>query len=186
MPEPEPAPKPHFVVREPRSGEFTGPHNLNVQRDPAGVLRVSASATHLLGMASTAKLRAGNPIEIVWRVQLTGLHDTKPRAFGVFACRVQYDLFNEVFRIDFAPPAVGLTVVNIKAVLQRCLAIDKYALTVISALTPGTPHRVVAVAEIDAQQPTFTTVTAPAFASGPITTTAPAAARGELTGVFVP
>lgn len=90
------------------------------------VPRVHFSAVDLADRAVRRKLESGLPQTLAMRVYAYG---SQGQALGVTArsCRVTYDLWEEVYRIEVADAAGDRsdTVSDLDAVLERCLVADR-------------------------------------------------------------
>jgi hypothetical protein len=176
---------PHFAPRSHHAG-YSGPPHLDVHRDTAGQLRVSAVAPRLLGPASKKKLMAGLVVEITWRVHILKPRETQPRAFGSFGCRVAFDLSNSIFYIVMID-GTKRVVVNVEAVEQLCLSLNELPLKVNGYLTPAAQYRVLAVAEVDPKTPSFAMLKSPgAAATASVGVPSGAVAHHLVEGTFVP
>lgn len=98
------------------------------------------------------KLLSGLPTTIVSRAYVYRSETSKkPISLSIKTCRVVYDLWDEVFRIELRQGGRKRTTaaVNVDGVLRRCAQTKRLALTPLASLAPDAPHFVAMLVEVN-------------------------------------
>lgn len=92
-----------------------------------GVPRVSVSVRDLVDRAVRRKLESGLPQTLTFRVLTYHDQSSEPVALFDRTCRVTYDLWEEIFRVEIAEAGRRrtLTLDGVASVLNRCLVADQ-------------------------------------------------------------
>lgn len=92
-----------------------------------GAPYVAFSAADLADRSVREKLESGLPQTLLMRVYAYR-HDGHPIALGARSCRVVYDLWEEVYRVQVEEAGVDRveSFDSIRAVLNRCLVADRF------------------------------------------------------------
>jgi hypothetical protein len=94
------------------------------------VPKLSYSARDFLDAAVRSKLQSGLPQTLVTRLYAYSEHAREPLAVGALSCRVAYDLWEGVYRVERQTERSDRTVnvKTIEAVAQQCLEAQEFAL----------------------------------------------------------
>jgi len=116
------------------------------------LLRVSYSYRDAIDPESTRKLQSGLPTVIVMRGYLFPVDKPDaPIALTVQSCRIAFDVWNEVYRLQISQPGgeTSSVAVNIEGVLRRCAEARTLPLVDKSVLKPGGSYFLSAIVEVN-------------------------------------
>jgi hypothetical protein len=118
-----------------------------------GLLRASVAYREVLDGPLQGKVLSGLPTTVVLRAYVFEEGGSSPVALAVKTCKVTYDLWNEVFKVEIsqtgAPARVDPAVVNLNGVLGRCAEARDLALAHASQLRAGGRYVVNALVEVN-------------------------------------
>jgi hypothetical protein len=116
------------------------------------LLRVSYSYRDVIDGEASRKLQSGLPTVIVMRGYLFPVDrpDT-PVALTVQSCRIAFDVWNEVYRLQISQPGgeTSSVAVNIEGVLRRCAEARALPLVDKSVLAVGGSYFLSAIVEVN-------------------------------------
>lgn len=115
------------------------------------VVQLSVSFRDVVDGEISKKLLSGLPTVITLRGYLFRESGGDPVALAARSCRVVYDLWDEVFRIQLAQPGgqSSTVAVNVEGVLRNCAEVRKLPLVERSLLRDGTRYFVAALVEVN-------------------------------------
>lgn len=116
------------------------------------LLRASFSFRDLFSDAALrAKLGNGPSMVIALRAYVWEKDATSPLALAVRTCKVNFDLWDEVYRIRMQGPEGerDLAVLNVEGVLRQCAEARDLIIADRSVLKPGKPHFLAAIVEVN-------------------------------------
>jgi hypothetical protein len=124
--------------------------------DDRFVLRMTVSYRDVVDNDTAAKLAGGLPTTIVLRAYVFRSTGRTPLAATYKACRVTFDLWDEVYRIDLSQsgePDTAVASPTLDGVLRRCAEADRLAVVARSALPPSSTYYVACVVEVNPVSP---------------------------------
>jgi hypothetical protein len=124
--------------------------------DEKQTLRVSVGYRDVIDAATVAKLMGGLPTTIVMRAYVFRESGGAPLAAAFKTCRVIFDLWDEVYRIEIAQTGTNDVVTaspSLEGVLRRCAEADKLAVIGRSALPAGTNFYMAGIVEVNPVSP---------------------------------
>ncbi len=116
------------------------------------VVRVSVGYRDALDAPLTKKLENGLPTVITMRGYLFRDGADAPVALAARSCRIVYDLWDEVFRIQLVQQPGGassVVAVNVEGVMRNCCEAKKLPLVDRALLAEGTRYFVAAIVEVN-------------------------------------
>jgi hypothetical protein len=115
------------------------------------VVQLSVSFRDVVDGEISKKLLSGLPTVITVRGYLFRESGGDPLALAARSCRIVYDLWDEVFRIQLIQPGVqsSTVAVNVEGVLRNCAEVRKLPLVERSLLRDGTHYFVAALVEVN-------------------------------------
>ena len=158
--------------------------------DEKQTLRVTIGYRDVVDAATVAKLMGGLPTTIVMRAYVFRETGGAPLAAAFKTCRVIFDLWDEVYRIEIAQTGVGDVVTaspTLEGVLRRCAEADRLAVIGRSVLPVNASYYLAGIVEVNPVSPEMLErikrwVSRPSGAS----TSAPGDALfGSFVGLFV-
>jgi hypothetical protein len=158
--------------------------------DEKQTLRVTVAYRDVIDAATVAKLMGGLPTTIVMRAYVFRESGGAPLAAAFKTCRVIFDLWDEVYRIEIAQTGSNDVVTaspSLEGVLRRCAEADKLAVIGRTMLPAGTNYYMAGVVEVNPVSPDMLErikrwVSRP---SGPSTNAPGDALFGSFVGLFV-
>ena len=120
------------------------------------LLRASFSYRDVVDAQIAPKLSSGLPVVIAMRAYVFKEGDASPLALAVRACRVTYDLWDEVYRIRVTEPGRperDTAAVNVEGVLRMCTEARDLPVVDRSLLTAGAPHFLAAIVDVNPISP---------------------------------
>jgi hypothetical protein len=121
--------------------------------DPQGVeLLVSSFAYRdLVDSAVLQKLSSGIPVTIAMRAYVFEQGKTDPVALSARTCKVKYDLWNEVYRVELTEPGGvrNLAKINVEGVLRDCFEARDLPIVNRALLTRGKSYFLGAIVEVN-------------------------------------
>jgi hypothetical protein len=158
--------------------------------DDKQMLRVSVAYRDVVDGAAAAKLMGGLPTTIVMRAYV--FHESGGAALAATfkACRVIFDLWDEVYRIEIAQTGTSDVVTaspTLEGVLRRCAEADRLGVVTRALLPPSASYYLGGIVEINPVSPEMLErikrwVSRP---SGTSTTAPGDALFGSFVGLFV-
>lgn len=124
--------------------------------DERQMLRVSLAYRDVVDPATSAKLLGGLPTTIVMRAYIFRESGGEAVAATYKACKVVFDLWDEVYRIEISQTGVAdsFTVSpSLEGVLRRCAEADKLAVVHRSLLAPTDRFYVAGIVEVNPVSP---------------------------------
>ena len=124
--------------------------------DEKQTLRVSVGYRDVVDAATVAKLMGGLPTTIVMRAYVFRETGGAPLAAAFKTCRVIFDLWDEVYRIEIAQTGVGDVVTaspTLEGVLRRCAETDRLAVIGRSVLPASASYYLAGVVEVNPVSP---------------------------------
>jgi hypothetical protein len=124
--------------------------------DEKQTLRVSVGYRDVVDAATVAKLMGGLPTTIVMRAYVFRETGGAPLAAAFKTCRVIFDLWDEVYRIEIAQSGVGDVVTaspTLEGVLRRCAEADRLAVIGRSVLPANAGYYLAGVVEVNPVSP---------------------------------
>ncbi len=122
-----------------------------------GQLRMSVAYREVLDGPLQNKVLNGLPTTVVLRAYVFEEGGSSPVALAIKTCKVTYDVWNEVFKVEVSqtgsPPRVDPAVVNLNGVLGRCAEAREMVLAQPSQLRPGGRYLVNALVEVNPVSP---------------------------------
>ena len=102
-----------------------------------------------------SKLKSGLPTVIALRGYLFREGEKAPVALTAKSCRVVYDLWEEVFRLQIVQPGktTEATALSVEGVLRQCGEAQRLHLAERTQMREGTRHFVAAIVEINPMSP---------------------------------
>jgi hypothetical protein len=120
--------------------------------DEKQTLRVSVAYRDVIDAATVAKLMGGLPTTIVMRAYVFRESGGAPLAAAFKTCRVIFDLWDEVYRIEIAQTGTNDVVTaspTLEGVLRRCAEADKLAVIGRSSLPADTNYYMAGIVEVN-------------------------------------
>ena len=116
-----------------------------------GTVKLSVGFRDVVDAEITKKLQSGLPTVITMRGYLFRDGGGDPIALGAKSCRVVYDLWDEVFKIQLtqAGATSSAVAINVEGVLRNCAEARRLPLVERSALTDGASYFVAALVEVN-------------------------------------
>jgi hypothetical protein len=116
-----------------------------------GTVRLSVSWRDVVDAEITKKLISGLPTVITMRGYVFREGGGDPVALTAKSCRIVYDLWDEIFRIQLTQPGGQTTAVavNVEGVLRNCAEARKMALVERPLLKDGSRYFVAALVEVN-------------------------------------
>ena len=116
-----------------------------------GTVKLSVAFRDALDAPLRQKLLNGLPTVVTMRGYLFREGGADPVALAARSCRIVYDLWDEVFRIQLAQPggATSVVAVNVEGVLRNCCEAKKVPLVERAALVEGARYFVAALIEVN-------------------------------------
>jgi hypothetical protein len=120
------------------------------------MLRMTVSYRDVVDNDTASKLAGGLPTTIVLRAYVFRNSGRTPLAATYKSCRVTFDLWDEVYRIELAQsgePDTNVASPTLDGVLRRCAETDRLAMVARSALPPSATYYVACVVEVNPVSP---------------------------------
>ncbi|HMI86642.1 MAG TPA: hypothetical protein VK550_21260 [Polyangiaceae bacterium] len=124
--------------------------------DEKQTLRVSIGYRDVVDAATVAKLMGGLPTTIVMRAYVFREAGGAPLAAAFKTCRVIFDLWDEVYRIEISQTGGADAVTaspTLEGVLRRCAEADRLAIIGRNVLPAGTSYYMAGVVEVNPVSP---------------------------------
>jgi hypothetical protein len=124
--------------------------------DEKQTLRLSVGYRDVVDAATVAKLMGGLPTTIVMRAYVFRENGGAPLAAAFKTCRVIFDLWDEVYRIEIAQTGVGDMVTaspTLEGVLRRCAEADRLAVIGRSVLPANASYYLAGAVEVNPVSP---------------------------------
>jgi hypothetical protein len=124
--------------------------------DEKQTLRVSVGYRDVVDAATVAKLMGGLPTTIVMRAYVFREAGGAPLAAAFKTCRVIFDLWDEVYRIEIAQTGLGDVITaspTLEGVLRRCAEADRLAVIGRSVLPANTQYYLAGMVEVNPVSP---------------------------------
>jgi hypothetical protein len=122
-----------------------------------GQLRMSVTYREVLDGPLQGKVLSGLPTTVVLRAYVFEEGGSSPIALSIKTCRVTYDVWNEVFKVELSQtgsaPRVDPAVVNLNGVLGRCAEARDLVLAQPSQLRIGGRYLINALVEVNPVSP---------------------------------
>jgi hypothetical protein len=120
-----------------------------------GVIKLSESYRDALDAQLTQKLQSGLPTVVTMRGYLFRESGGDPVALAAKSCRIVYDLWDEVFRIQLVQPgsAQQVVAVNVEGVLRNCCEARALPIAARALLVRNTPYFVATLVEVNPVSP---------------------------------
>lgn len=115
------------------------------------ILRVTVAYRDIVDDEIEGKLKSGIPTVIVLRAYLFEEGATNPLALTAKSCRVVFDPWDEVFRVQLTQPGGDANVVSptLEGVLRRCAEAQKLAVIDRTKLKPGGRYVLSGIVEVN-------------------------------------
>lgn len=119
------------------------------------LLRASFSFRDVVDRGIAEKLASGLPTVIAMRAYVLREGEANPVALAVRACRVVYDLWDEVYRLKISGPGGerDTAALNLEGVLRQCAEARDLAVADRSLLASGKPHFLGVIVEVNPVSP---------------------------------
>lgn len=116
-----------------------------------GVVKVSVGFRDVIDAEITKKLQSGLPTVVTMRGYVFKESGGDPIALTAKSCRIVYDLWDEVFRIQIAQPGgpPSAVAVNVEGVLRNCCETRKLPLVDRALLSAGARYFVATLIEVN-------------------------------------
>ena len=116
-----------------------------------GEVRLTVAFRDVVDAEVTKKLTSGLPTVIALRAYVFPDGGTEPVALGAKSCRIVYDLWDEVFRIQLTQPGgtKSTVAVNLEGVLRQCAEARRLSLVERSVLADDRRYFVAALVEVN-------------------------------------
>ena len=116
-----------------------------------GVVKLTVSFRDVIDAAIAKKLQSGLPTVVTMRGYVFRESGGDPIALTAKSCRIVYDLWDEVFRIQLAQPGgpTSAVAVNVEGVLRNCCDAKKLPLAERAQLSPSTRYFVATLVEVN-------------------------------------
>jgi len=124
--------------------------------DEKQTLRVTVGYRDVVDAATVARLMGGLPTTIVMRAYVFRETGGAPLAAAFKTCRVIFDLWDEVYRIEIAQTGVGDVVTaspTLEGVLRRCAEADRLAVIGRSVLPVNASYYLAGIVEVNPVSP---------------------------------
>ena len=120
-----------------------------------GVVKLSVSFRDVIDPEIARKLQSGLPTVVTMRGYVFRESGGDPIALAAKSCRIVYDLWDEVFRIQLAQPGgpTSAVAVNVEGVLRNCCEARKLPLVERGLLAPGAHYFVATLVEVNPVSP---------------------------------
>jgi hypothetical protein len=115
-------------------------------------VRISLGDREVLDLAMRKRLTSGLPTVVVLRGYVLREADGDPVALVVKTCRIVYDLWDEVFRIELTQTgalAVNTIAVNVEGVLRNCTELRRAVLMDRALMNDQTRYFMAALVEVN-------------------------------------
>jgi hypothetical protein len=145
-----------FAARTARADDPLPLRQATVAFDEKQTLRVTVAYRDVVDAATVTKLMGGLPTTIVMRAYVFRESGGAPLAAAFKTCRVIFDLWDEVYRIEIAQTGVGDVVTaspTLEGVLRRCAEADRLAVIGRSVLPTGTNFYMAGAVEVNPVSP---------------------------------
>lgn len=135
------------------------PQQLPTRASAVGLDRTSVvigvSYRDALGADVLRRLTSGLPTVVALRAYLFRDGEPTPVALTVKSCRVVYDLWEEVFRLQILQPgrSVETTALNVEGVLRQCGEAQRLHLADRAQMREGARHFVAGIVEVNPMSP---------------------------------
>lgn len=119
-------------------------------------LRVSIAYRDVVDGPTSAKLMGGLPTTIVLRAYVFNEAGGPSVALAFKACRVIFDLWDEVYRIEISQAGASDTVAaspTVEGVLRRCAEAERLPVVARAALPPGSKYYVGCIVDVNPLSP---------------------------------
>lgn len=102
-------------------------------------LMASFSYVDVLDAAAKSKLSSGLPTVVIMRAYLWHEGSDDPIALAARTCRITYDLWEEVYRLNISGPGVSLNIaaINVDGVLRQCFEARRVQIADRTLVPPG-------------------------------------------------
>ncbi len=116
---------------------------------------LSTSYRDLFDAEIQRKLVGGLPTLVVLRVLVFRETENKPVALSARSCKVTYDLWDEIFRLQvtYASAVTSSLAINLEGVLRQCGEAKNFFVTDAAALTPNENYSAAVFVEINPVSP---------------------------------
>lgn len=116
-----------------------------------GVVKLTVSFRDIIDAAIAKKLQSGLPTVVTMRGYVFRESGGDPIALTAKSCRIVYDLWDEVFRIQLVQPGgpTSAVAVNVEGVLRNCGDAKKLPLAERAQLSPGARYFVATLVEVN-------------------------------------
>jgi hypothetical protein len=124
--------------------------------DDRSTLRMTVSYRDVVDGDTAAKLQGGLPTTIVMRAYVFRTAGRTPLAATYKSCRVTFDLWDEVYRIELSQsgePDTQMASPTLDGVLRRCAETDRLAVVARAAVPPSATYYVACVVEVNPVSP---------------------------------
>jgi hypothetical protein len=120
-----------------------------------GVVKLSVNFRDVIDPEIARKLQSGLPTVVTMRGYVFRESGGDPIALTAKSCRIVYDLWDEVFRIQLAQPGgpTSAVAVNVEGVLRNCCEARKLPLVDRALLAPGARYFVATLVEVNPVSP---------------------------------
>ncbi|WP_146654258.1 hypothetical protein [Labilithrix luteola] len=121
----------------------------------ASLLLASFSYRDVVDSTIAEKLASGLPTVIALRAYVLREGEANPVALAVRTCRVVYDLWDEVYRVNISGPGgtQDLAAMNLEGVLRQCTDVRDLVVTNRALLAPAQAHFIGAIVEVNPISP---------------------------------
>jgi hypothetical protein len=115
------------------------------------LLKASFSYVDVIDEAFRNKLASGLQHVIVMRAYLWKEGDSEPVALAASTCKITYDLWDNVYGLKISGPGGerNTAALNVDGVVRQCFEARKLQMTDRSLLTPGKPHFLGVIVEVN-------------------------------------
>jgi hypothetical protein len=144
------------TARTARADEELPVRQATLAFDEKQTLRVSVGYRDVVDAATVAKLMGGLPTTIVMRAYVFRESGGAALAAAFKTCRVIFDLWDEVYRIEISQTGVNDVVTaspTLEGVLRRCAEADRLAVPGRSVLATGTNYYLAGAVEVNPVSP---------------------------------
>jgi hypothetical protein len=124
--------------------------------DEKQMLRVTVAYRDVVDAATVTKLMGGLPTTIVMRAYVFRESGGAPVAAAFKTCRVIFDLWDEVYRIEIAQTGTGDVVTaspTLEGVLRRCAEAERLSVIGRNTLPAGASYYMAGVVEVNPVSP---------------------------------
>lgn len=118
-------------------------------------LNASFSFRDVIDKAMAEKLASGLPNNIAMRAYVLREGEANPVALAVRTCKVTFDLWEEVYRLEISGPGgkKDTAALNLDGVLRQCAEARDLPVAERSLLTAGKPHFLGVIVEVNPVSP---------------------------------